>query len=74
MIHSLDFSSLADLAIVKKAAENSLCLMGGYDLGWFSEENRMEKAAELLAVASGGVDISLVVVQGSWEANYQLNR
>ena len=28
--------------------------MGGYDLGWFSEENRLEKASELLAVASGG--------------------
>lgn len=53
-IHSLDFSSFADIAKVKKAAENSLCLMGGYDLGWFSEENRTEKASELLAVASGG--------------------
>ena len=53
-IHSLDFSSLADIAKVKKAAENSLCLMGGYDLGWFSEENRTERASELLAVASGG--------------------
>ncbi len=53
-IHSLDFSSLADLADVKKASKSSLCLMGGYDLTWFSEENRMEKAAELLAVASGG--------------------
>ncbi|MHB8074688.1 uroporphyrinogen decarboxylase family protein [Desulfosporosinus fructosivorans] len=53
-IHSLDFSSFADIAIVKKASENNLCLMGGYDLGWFSEENRTEKAAELLAVASGG--------------------
>lgn len=53
-IHSLDFSSLADIAKVKKAAENALCLMGGYDLGWFSEENRTEKASELLAVASDG--------------------
>ena len=53
-IHSLDFSSLAEIAKVKKAAEKSLCLMGGYDLGWFSEENRTEKALELLAVASGG--------------------
>jgi len=53
-LHSLDFSSLADIAKVKKAADSSLCLMGGYDLGWFSEENRMEKASELLAVASSG--------------------
>ena len=53
-IHSLDFSSFADIAKVKKVAENSLCLMGGYDLGWFSEESRTEKASELLAVASGG--------------------
>ena len=53
-IHSLDFSAFADIARVKKAAENRLCLMGGYDLGWFSEENRTEKASELLAVASGG--------------------
>ena len=52
-IHSLDFSSLADIAKVKDVAEGSLCLMGGYDLGWFSEENRLEKASELLAVASG---------------------
>ena len=53
-IHSLDFSSFADIAKVKKVTENSLCLMGGYDLGWFSEENRTEKARELLAVAGGG--------------------
>ena len=52
-IHSLDFSSLADIANVKKA-ESSLCLMGGYDLKWFSDENRTEKASELLAVASCG--------------------
>jgi len=53
-IHSLDFSSFADIAKVKKAAGNNLCLMGGYDLGWFSEESRTEKALQLLAVASGG--------------------
>ena len=53
-IHSLDFSSLPDIAKVKKAAESSLCLMGGYDLGWFSEEHRTEKASELFAVASSG--------------------
>jgi len=53
-LHSLDFSSLADLAEVKKASENSLSLMGGYDLGWFSEEKRTEKASQLLAVASLG--------------------
>ena len=52
-IHSMDFP-LADIAVVKKATENSLCLMGGYDLGWFSEENRTEKASELLEAASGG--------------------
>lgn len=52
-IHSLDFPSIADIANVKKVTENSLCLMGGYDLGWFSEDNRTEKASELLAVASG---------------------
>lgn len=53
-IHSLDFSSLVDIAIVKQAAGNSLCLMGGYDLEWFSKKNRSEKASELLAVAAGG--------------------
>lgn len=53
-IHSLDFNSLADISKVKKMSDNSLSLMGGYDLGWFSEEHRMEKAAELLAVASDG--------------------
>lgn len=53
-IHSLDFSSLADISNVKKAAGNSLCLMGGYDLGWFSQESRTVKASELLAVASDG--------------------
>ena len=50
-IHSLDFSSLDDIANVKKV-ENNLCLMGGYDLGWFSEEDRVERASKLLAVAS----------------------
>jgi len=53
-LHSLDFSSLTDIANVRVATENILCLMGGYDLGWFSEENRTEKASELLAAASGG--------------------
>lgn len=53
-LHSLDFSSLADLVEVKKATENSLSLMGGYDLRWFSEKNRTEKASDLLAVASLG--------------------
>ena len=53
-IHSLDFPSLADIATVKEMAGNSLCLMGGYDLGWFSEDNRTERASELIAVASGG--------------------
>jgi len=53
-IHSLDFPSLADITKIKKAAGKSLCLMGGYDLGWFSEDNRMEKALELTTVASSG--------------------
>ena len=53
-LHSLDFSALADIANVRKTTANSLCLMGGYDLSWFSEGNRTEKVTELLAVASGG--------------------
>lgn len=53
-LHSLDFSTLADIANVKKVTANRVCLMGGYDLGWFSEENRTEKVSELLAVVSGG--------------------
>jgi len=52
-IHSLDFSSVADIAEVRKATGDSLCLMGGYDLGWFSEGNRTQKASELLTGASG---------------------
>ena len=54
-LHSLDFSSLTTVAKVRMATENILCLMGGYDLGWFSEENRREKASDLLAAVSGGV-------------------
>ncbi|TGE33625.1 uroporphyrinogen decarboxylase family protein [Desulfosporosinus sp. Sb-LF] len=53
-LHSLDFSSLTDIASVKTATKNSLCLMGGYDLGWFEKDNRKERALELLAVASKG--------------------
>ena len=53
-LHSLDFSSLANVAKAKMMTEKSLCLMGGYDLGWFSEENRKERAQELLAVTSKG--------------------
>lgn len=53
-LHSLDFSSLAHIAKVRMATENRLCLMGGYDLGWFEAENRTEKALELLAATSMG--------------------
>lgn len=53
-MHSLDFSSLADIAKVKKAIGNSLCLMGGYNLGWLDEDNRKKRALELLEVASSG--------------------
>jgi len=51
-LHSLDFSSLADIAKVRMATENRLCLMGGYDLGWFEGDNRTEKAMELLTATS----------------------
>ncbi|MDR3543815.1 MAG: uroporphyrinogen decarboxylase family protein [Desulfosporosinus sp.] len=51
-LHSLDFS-LTNIAKVRMATKNILCLMGGYDLGWFNEGNRIEKASELLAAASG---------------------
>jgi len=51
-LHSLDFSSLDDIAKVRMATENRLCLMGGYDLGWFAEENRIEKVLELLTATS----------------------
>lgn len=53
-LHSLDFSSLDDIAKAKIMTEKNLCLMGGYDLGWFREENRKERAEELLAVTSKG--------------------
>lgn len=53
-LHSLDFSSLADIAKAKVISKKSLCLMGGYDLGWFGEENRKERAHELLGVTSKG--------------------
>ncbi|MDP4159717.1 MAG: uroporphyrinogen decarboxylase family protein [Bacillota bacterium] len=53
-LHSLDFPSLTKIADVRKATENRVCLMGGYDLGWFEEENSAEKASELLTVASKG--------------------
>ena len=52
-LHSLDFS-LTDIAKVRMATENRLCLMGGYDLGWFEADNRNEKALELLAATSIG--------------------
>lgn len=51
-LHSLDFSSLANIAKAKIITQKSLCLMGGYDLGWFEEENSKERAQELLAVTS----------------------
>ncbi|KJR49476.1 Uroporphyrinogen-III decarboxylase-like protein [Desulfosporosinus sp. I2] len=51
-LHSLDFSSLADIAKAKTMTDKRLCLMGGYALGWFKEETRKEKAQELLAVTS----------------------
>lgn len=51
-LHSLDFSSLDEIAFVRKATENKVCLMGGYDLGWFTEENRTERAWELLKVTA----------------------
>jgi len=51
-LHSLDFSSLDNIAKVRMATENRLCLMGGYDLGWFEEDSRIEKALELLNATS----------------------
>lgn len=53
-LHSLDLPSLTEIANVRRATENSVCLMGGYDLGWFEEENRTERASELLTVAAKG--------------------
>ncbi|SDI36794.1 uroporphyrinogen decarboxylase family protein [Desulfosporosinus hippei] len=53
-LHSLDFSSLSDIEKVRMATANKLCLMGGYDLGWFEAENRAEKALQLLEVTSSG--------------------
>jgi len=53
-LHSLDFPSLADIANVRMATENRLCLMGGYDLSWFEGDDRTEKASELLNATSGG--------------------
>jgi len=53
-LHSLEFPSLADIANVRMATENRLCLMGGYDLSWFEGEDRAEKASELLKVAIKG--------------------
>jgi len=53
-LHSLDFSSLTDIANVRMATNNRLCLMGGYDLGWFEADNRTEKALELLTATSNG--------------------
>lgn len=53
-LHSLDFPSLNEIANVRKATENRVCLMGGYDLGWFEEENRTDKALELLSVTAKG--------------------
>ncbi|HBW34283.1 uroporphyrinogen decarboxylase family protein [Desulfosporosinus sp. BICA1-9] len=53
-LHSLDFSSLANIAKAKVITEKSLCLMGGYDLGWFGEETRRDRAQELLAVTAKG--------------------
>lgn len=51
-LHSLDFSSLEDIRKVRMATEDKLCLMGGYDLGWFQTENRIEKALELIKATS----------------------
>ena len=53
-IHSLELSSFAELAKIKSVSENTVCLMGGYDLGWFTEDNRTEKATELLSVLARG--------------------
>ncbi|MBC2724142.1 uroporphyrinogen decarboxylase family protein [Desulfosporosinus sp.] len=51
-LHSLDFASLADIAKVRLATKNRLCLMGGYDLAWFEEDNRTDKALQLLTATS----------------------
>ncbi|AFM40053.1 uroporphyrinogen-III decarboxylase [Desulfosporosinus acidiphilus SJ4] len=53
-LHSLDFPSLSEIDKVRKATANTACLMGGYDLGWFEEENRTEKALNLLEVTAKG--------------------
>lgn len=53
-LHSLDFPSLTAIANIRKMTENRVCLMGGYDLGWFLEEDRTVRALELLTVASKG--------------------
>jgi uroporphyrinogen decarboxylase len=53
-LHSLDFPNLNEIANVRKATEEKVCLMGGYDLSWFEEESRKERALELLSVTSKG--------------------
>lgn len=53
-LHSLDLPSLTAIANVRRITENKVCLMGGYDLGWFLEEDRTQRALELLTVASIG--------------------
>lgn len=54
-LHSLDFSSVSDIQKVRHAVQNKLCLMGGYDLGWFQSDDRTKKALELLEATSTGV-------------------
>lgn len=51
-LHSLDFSSLGDIVKVRAATDRKLCLMGGYDLGWFETENPIERALELIKATS----------------------
>lgn len=54
-LHSLDLPSLAAIENVRNMTKDRVCLMGGYDLGWFIEEDRTERALELLtAVSKGG--------------------
>ncbi|WP_088188205.1 uroporphyrinogen decarboxylase family protein [Desulfosporosinus sp. FKA] len=53
-LHSLDFQSLEEISEVRKATEDRVCLMGGYDLGWFEEEKRIERAYNLLEVTAKG--------------------
>ena len=53
-LHSLDLPSLTEIANVRKATENRVCLMGGYDLSWFEAENRTDRARELLTVTANG--------------------